>query len=149
MSKFILLITTITIHTQLVMCRALTVSSSQFKLITMLTLESTHRMVVSGKSYLAAGVTQDPAFVVRNRRMKLVSQTKVLFMETNIVHSGLNGLIITLQSEKAPILATISLWRVTAVMFALLTESQSLQAGALKVNGSSLTLLSLIELLRL
>jgi len=81
--------------------------------------------------------------------MKLVLQTKVLFRETNIVHSGLNGLIIKLQSVKDPILAIISLWRVTVAIFVVLTESQSLQAGALKVNGSSLTLLSLTELLRL
>ena len=70
-------------------------------------------------------------------------------MEKSTVHSGLNGLIITLQLEKATILAIISLWRVKVAMSVVLTEYLSPQAGALKVNGSSLILLSLTRLWRL
>ena len=63
-------------------------------------------------------------------------------MEKSTVHSGLSGLIITLQLVKATILAIISLWRVKVAMSVVLTEYLSPQAGALKVNGSSLILLS-------
>ena len=70
-------------------------------------------------------------------------------MEKSTVHSGLNGLIITLQLVKATILAIISLWRVKVAMSVVLTEYLSPQAGALKVNGSSLILLSLTRLWRL